>query len=373
MSRLRVVHVYKDVYPPVAGGIEKHIDGLRRAMPDVTSHVLVCSRRARTSVAHVAGGTEIRVAEFGRRLLSVPVSPGFPFRLRRMPADVVHVHMPNPVGEASMLLAAAGRPVVASYHADIVRQSRFMRGYRPLVDACLDRASAIVVGTRGLVDSSPLLRRHAHRATVVPYGIDLERYRPEAVSARQLAAVRARFPGPIVLVVARLVYYKGLEYLLAAARGIDASVVVVGSGPLETQLRASARTIPNVHFTGAVDEDQLVRYLAAADCFVMPSTSRAESFGIAALEAQAMGVPAVVTDVGTGTVEAIAPGESGIAVAPRDPAALAKAVRSILDDPARAAAMGQAARLRVAAKHSLADQAAEMRGIYERALLGAGR
>jgi glycosyltransferase involved in cell wall biosynthesis len=342
-------------------------------MPEVTSHVLVCSRRPRTSLAEVAGGTEVRVAELGRRWLSVPVSPGFPLWLRRLRADVVHVHMPNPVGEASVVLAAGGRPVVASYHADIVRQARLMPAYGPLVGSCLGRSAAIVVASGGLLESSPLLGPHRDRVTLVPYGIDLERYRPEAVSPDERAAVRERFAGRLVLFVGRLVYYKGLEYLLAAARNIDASIVVVGSGPLEGELRTRARSIPNVHFTGTVSEDDLVRYLAAADCFVMPSTSRAEGFGIATLEAQAMGVPAVVTDVGTGTVEAIAPGESGVVIPPRDPAALAEAVRSILEDPARAEAMGLAGRRRVVANHSLADRAAAMRRVYERALSGEDR
>ena len=70
------------------------------------------------------------------------------------------------------------------------------------------------------------------------------------------------------------------------------------------------------------------RHLAAADLFVLPSTSRAESFGLATAEAQAMGMPAVVTDVGTGTTEAIAPGETGVAVPPRNPALLHDELRT---------------------------------------------
>src|SRR5436189_223135 len=86
--------------------------------------------------------------------VSRPTSPRW---LRRLPSDIVHVHMPNPLGELSALLAAGDRPLVFSYHADIVRQARFLPAYRRLVDACLNRAAAVVVGSRRVAESSPLL------------------------------------------------------------------------------------------------------------------------------------------------------------------------------------------------------------------------
>ena len=366
--RLRVLHLYKDAYPPIPGGVEKHIDGLRRAMHDVESHVLVCARSPRTSTSVGPRGVEVRVAELGPRWLAVPVAPTFPLWVRRLEADLIHVHMPNPLGEGAALLAAAGRPIVASYHADVVRQARFMWAYRPLLRSLLDRAAMIVVGTRSLLETSEALAGSRDRARVIPYGIDLERFRPDAVPAQHAAELRARLGTPLVLAIARLVHYKGLDHLIEAARGLEASVVVVGTGPLERRLRALAASAGNVRLVGAVGEEELVRYLRAADCFVLSSTSRAESFGVATVEAQAMGVPAVVTDVGTGTVEAIEPGRTGLVVPPGDPGALAEAIRSILSDPKRAEAMGRAARERAVERHGLQDQALRMRRVYDEAL-----
>ena len=117
---------------------------------------------------------------------------------------------------------------------------------------------------------------------------------------------------------------------------------------------------------GAVDEDELVALLAAGDCFVMSSTSRAESFGIAVAEAQAMGLPAVVTDTGSGTVEAVEDGVTGIVVPPSDPAALAAGIRDLLADEERRRAMGAAARERAVALHSLGDRARAARSLPER-------
>ncbi len=134
-DQLQILHVYKDVFPPVAGGVEKQIGGLRDAMaPEVVSNVVVCARSRHSRVVRVGDGVEVRVAELGPRLLSVAVAPTLPRWVRRTPGDLIHVHMPNPAGELAALLGRRGRPIVASYHADIDRQARFSGAYRLLVD-----------------------------------------------------------------------------------------------------------------------------------------------------------------------------------------------------------------------------------------------
>jgi rhamnosyl/mannosyltransferase len=115
-------------------------------------------------------------------------------------------------------------------------------------------------------------------------------------------------------------------------------------------------------------EAQLRTVLAAADCFVLPSVHRTESFGLATLEAQAMGVPAVVTDVGTGTVEAIEDGKTGIVVPPGDPRALAEGIRAILGDEARRRAMGTAGRERAIDRFSARTMAERLLTVYRRAI-----
>jgi glycosyltransferase involved in cell wall biosynthesis len=362
-----VLHVYKDVFPPVVGGVEKQIGMLRDAMaPDVVSSVVVCARRARTETACVGEGAEVRVAEFGPRLLSAPIAPTLPLWVRRTQADLIHVHMPNPPGEAAALLGRRDRPIVASYHGDIDRQARFARAYGVMVDACLSRSAAIIAGSRRLVETSPFLRRYAARVNVIRHAVDTQRYRPDAVDPDQREAIRRQYGTPLVVSVGRLVYYKGYDHLIEVARRLDASVVIVGDGPERDRLTALARPVPNVRLTGRLSESDLIALLAAADCFVLPSTSRAESFGIAVAEAQAMGLPAVVTDTGSGTVEAVEDGVTGTVVPPADPAALVEAIRRLLGDDPRRRAMGSAARGRAVARHSLADRASELSELYRR-------
>lgn len=366
-----MLHVYNDVFPPIVGGIEKHIDLIRRALPDVRSDVVVCARARHGRSVPCGTGVEVRIAELGPRVWSVPIAPAFPIAVRRMTADVVHLHMPNPLGELAVL-ADRRRPVVCSYHADVVRQARVAPLYRPMVNACFNRAAEIIVGSRRLAETSPFLGSHARRATVIPYFIDTEQCSPSRVTDEDRAKVRSRYRGPLVLAVARLVYYKGLDVLIEAAKSLQASVVIVGDGPLAGELERLAESSENVHLVGRVSEAELLSHFAAADCFVLPSTSRAESFGIAALEAQAMGIPAVVTDVGTGTVEVIAPGETGLVVRPGDAAGLAAAITEILADPSRRQQMGRRARERATAQHSLPQAAQQLREVYERAISASG-
>jgi len=368
---VRVVHVYKDIYPPVVGGIERHIDTIRRAMPEVDCDVVVCARSRRTRERITDHGGEILVGELGR-VLSVPLAPTFPLWLARQRPDIVHLHMPNPTGELSVLVTHRQTPLVVSYHADIDRQAAFNPVYQPLVRACFRRASSILVTSRRMLKSSPTLASWAHKAEPVPYGVDVDRFDSARVSAADRARALLRFGSPLIVAIGRLVYYKGFEHLIAASRMLDASVVIVGSGPLDAHLRMLAQDLPRVHVVGAASEEELTTYLAAADCFVLPSTSRAEGFGIATLEAQAMGVPAVVTDVGTATVEAIEPGRSGLVVTPGSPEELATACRQIIENPDRRQTMGIAARQHVLDHHSATALAGRLRTVYARALDSAG-
>jgi glycosyltransferase involved in cell wall biosynthesis len=363
---MRVLHVYKDVYPPVVGGIERHIDSLRLALPDIRQDVIACSRTVRTVRRR---GTpprdeELLVGELGR-VLSVPISPGFPCHAACYGAGaVVHVHMPNPTGELSALLTRRRAGLLATYHADIVRQKRYLALYEPLVRRCLRACDEVIVASNRMATESPMLTRCGVSATVVPYGIDVGPWGDP--DAREVAALR-RQHGPHVLAAGRLVYYKGFDRLVDVAAEIPWRIVIVGNGPerpaLEEQIRRNGLS-EKVHLAGYVSDATLAAHLAAANIFVLPSVNRAEAFGIALLEAQAAGLPVVVTDTGSGTVEAFAPGETGILVPPDDRPALAVAINRLIADDGERERMGRAARCLIAERHSLEALAERMRPIY---------
>jgi glycosyltransferase involved in cell wall biosynthesis len=99
----------------------------------------------------------------------------------------------------------------------------------------------------------------------------------------------------IIFTFGRHVPYKGLRYLIEAVPSIsnNAAIVIAGIGPLSDSLRDSAKSFPNIHFIGRLEENVLRQYLHAADIFAFPSITRNEAFGIALAEAMYCGLPAV--------------------------------------------------------------------------------
>lgn len=367
MSPQRILHVYKDIYPPVAGGIERHIDAIRRATPSWRHDVLVCAHGVRTIYRETPYGTEIHVAQFGR-LLSAPLAPTFPLRLHHeRKGALVHLHMPNPTGEASVLATSRRGPLIVSYHCDIFRQRALLPLYRPLVIACLRAADAVLVGSAALAESSPLIRAAAVSTTVVPYAVDVKRWAPGGAPPQAIADLRARYGAEHIVAVGRLVSYKGFERLIRQARRLSLPLVVVGDGPQREQLEAiirEERVGDRVHLAGRVTDDVLATHLAAASVFVMPSINRAESFGVATLEAQAAGLPVVATDVGTGTGEAFEPGQSGLLVPADSDDALVEALNELAAAPDRRRAMGEAGRRRVSERNSLVTLGTTLSDLY---------
>jgi rhamnosyl/mannosyltransferase len=120
-----------------------------------------------------------------------------------------------------------------------------------------------------------------------------------------------------------------------------------------------------VHLVGEVSDAGLASHLAAASLFVLPSTNRAEAFGISLLEAQAAELPVIATDVGTGTTEAILPDQSGRLIPPNDTQALVAAISEVLTDSDRREAMGKAGRQHVELHNSLDALSQRLGPVYE--------
>lgn len=406
---MNILHIYKD-YPPILGGIENHVQllaqGQAAAGHDVT--VLVTNPAgARTTVTAEAGVRVIRAARLAT-VASTPLSLALPWQLLRQRPDVVHLHYPYPVGEVSQWLLRRGRATVLSYHADIVRQASILRFYKPLLRRVLRRADAIIIGSPPMRGGA-FLGKHQAKLRLIPYGIPLARFRAEPAAAdlaRLRAQVAAAFPradvtpasddadssapallrapsprlpvspsphvpvspSPLLLFVGRLRYYKGLDWLIRALPQIPARLVVAGIGPMEAEWRALAAEIgvaDRIAWLGEVPDADLPALYHLADLFVLPASHPSEAFGLVQVEAMAAGVPSVCTELGTGTSYVNRDGVTGRVVPPRDPQALADAINSLLTDPAHRAALGAAARVRVAAEFDLDVMVARMLALYE--------
>ena len=380
---IRVLHVYKDYYPPVLGGIEKHLHALAHLQAaqglDVT--VLVTNpapfpRGMRTITSSERpteeGARRVRIIRAARlfTVASTPISLAQAWKQLHLEADIVHLHFPYPPGEVVNYLGGKAKATVITYHSDVIRQRVILRLYRPLLWRVLKRADAIIASSPGYVESSPFLSRLRERVRVIPLGIDLTPFL--GVSRERARRHRRRLLGnrevPIVLFVGRLRYYKGVDVLLRALAHVhEAELWIVGTGPQGEEWKQLARTLglgERVHFLGDVPEGDLPLYYAAADLFVLPSVSRAEALGLVLIEAMASGIPVISTELGTGTSFVNVHGETGLVVPAGDVQALAAAMRYLLAHPEARARMGRAARERAVREFRADLMAARITEVY---------
>jgi rhamnosyl/mannosyltransferase len=290
-----------------------------------------------------------------------------PGHLARNPGDLYHLHFPNPTGELSWLAVRPRAPMVITYHGDVIRQKALMPFYSPFIHAVLGGANVIMPSSNNMILRSPFLQQHRDRCTVVPLGIDLEPFLRAEQHATEAAALRARYPGPIVLFVGRLVHYKGLHVLFEAMRTIEATLLVLGDGPSRAELERQSRELgleKRVVFAGMISPDDIVGWMAAADIGVLPSILPNESFGLSMVELMACGIPVVCTELGTGTSLVNQHDESGFVVEPGNPVVLGAAITRLLTDQPLRRRMGVAARARAVRMFSTDAMMTAVKEIY---------
>jgi phosphatidylinositol alpha-1,6-mannosyltransferase len=342
-------------FPPKVGGIQSYLWELWRRLPADEFAVLTTPcpgadefdraqpfriERAKAPFLlpspQVRRWVEARAADLGAKL--VVLDPALPLGLIGP-----RLSLPYAVLVHGAEITVPGRaPVVRGRLAHVLRGAR-------LVIANSDYPAQ---------EASRIAGRPLPALTVYP-GVDGERFRP--LDAGERHAARQRFGLPdearVVVGLSRLVRRKGFDVLIEAAARLaptrpDLVVVVAGDGRDRGRLaRLAARSGAPVALLGRVSDDDLPALLGSADVFAMLCRNRwcgaeQEGFGIVFLEAAAAGVPQVAGDSG-GAAEAVVDGHTGLVVAePHDPAAVADALAALLDDPARLARYGAAARAR---------------------------
>ena len=357
-SRSRVTHLLvTNDFPPKVGGIQSYLWELWRRLPP--EHVAVLTtpypdaaefdaaqafrvERTREKVLWPTPGLARRIDaladEVGARV--VLLDPALPVglvgrRLRHDYAVVLHgaeVTVPRRLPVAS----AALRSVIAgSVHV-------IAAGNYPATEATLSAGPA----------TPPV--------TVVPPGVDCDRFRPLTDDERRKARVDLGLPAdaPLIVGVSRLVPRKGMDVLIAAAARLartrpGLTLAIAGGGRDRGRLEQLAeRHRAPVHLLGVVPNEQLPALYGCGDVFAMLCRNRwggleQEGFGVVFLEAAACGVPQVAGDSG-GAADAVLDGETGVVVRnPAEPAAVATAIAGILDDDARRIRLGAASRARM--------------------------
>ncbi len=348
-KRIKVLQIGKYYYP-FRGGMESSLYTLVNGLKDrVDFQVLVSNTKVVTEIGSVDGVKVIRLSRWGS-FFSQPLNPGLFFWLKRLKTDIIHLHLPNPLAGLFYLLVNPGSRLIVSYHSDILRQNVLSFIYLPLLKRLLNKAEAIVVTSQNLLDSSLLLGLFRGKCRIIPHGIDLDRFRITLELERQAVEIQARIRRPIVLFVGRLVYYKGLEYLIRAMKGIEAELAVIGNGPLGFSLRVLSRTLgvrDKISWLGEVPDEELKAYYLASEMLVLPSCQNSEAFGLVILEAQAFAKPVISTGLPTGISFINRHQETGLVVPPADVSALREGIRALLGSRERRFEYGRNGRRRL--------------------------
>ena len=300
--------------------------------------------------------------------------------LRGARSSLVHAHWAVPSG----FIGAIGRfgthvPLVVSLHGSDV----YLAEVNPLARAAarytFDRAAWLTACSDDLAKRAVALGANPHRITVVPYGVDTERFSPDAGVRASLRQQHNLAEDDSVLVAAgRLVRKKGFEYLIDALPSLTERfsrlvLVVAGGGDLEEELRRQAATrgvSDHVTFLGPVKQGEVARWLAAADVVVVPSvkddSGNVDGLPNVLLEALSSATPVVATVAGgMGTVAK--DGVTARIVRQGDAAALAGAISDLLQQPSTARSLGHRARAEMCRAHSWDRAAEQFEDVYARA------
>ncbi len=352
-SKTSVIHVYRTYFPDPPGGLQEAIRqiALSTRACGIDNTIFTLSPRPEPSVLHRPEARVVRC-----RSWAAPAScdlsgfSGFA-RFARLvhEADVVHYLFPWPFADLLHAAVRPERPAVLTYISDVVRQRWLGAAYAPLMWRTLRSMRAIVANCPAYARTSPVLSHRSIRdkVRIIPLGIDENSY-PRVGDERVFERIGVGRDEAYFLFIGVLRYYKGLHFLIDAARRVDARIVIVGTGPEGEGLHRRTRElgVNNVVFAGHVSDSEKVALLRRCRALVLPSHLRSEAYGMVLVEAAMFARPLVSCEIGTGTSYVNAHEESGFVVEPRDPEALGRAMATLLADAALADRLGAGARAR---------------------------
>ncbi|MGB9735785.1 MAG: glycosyltransferase [bacterium] len=368
---MKILQINKLYYPSI-GGIETIVKQIAEGInnvDDVKIDVLACNDTGKTTHTDINGVPVTKASSIGV-FFSMPVSFSFFLILRNIykKYDIIHVHLPFPLAELGLWLIKPKQKIIVTYHSDIIRQRFLSFALRRFNRWLLSRANRIVVSNPNIVETSPVLKDFKTKCTVIPFGVDTKKFNPDNGSKQKIGQIRTTYGEKIVLFVGRLVYYKGIEFLIDAMKNIDATLLVIGEGVLKKSLMDRIQKLglaKRVSFLPHQTQDELVNFYLASTVLVLPSIYRSEAFGIVLLEAMACGLPVISTELGTGTSYVNQNGVTGYVVPPGNSDAINMALKKLLSDKELCVQMGNAALKRIRTLFTLTNMLDNYKRLYK--------
>ncbi len=281
--------------------------------------------------------------------------------IRRVHPAILHTSLFHANLPGRILGRLAGVPIIVCSERTMAMESEWRYRLNRWTIGLVDRAITVSTSVRDFCISH--IGLPTDKIALIRNGVELPE---EALSSRQEARAELGLPfnDLVIGTVSRLDPVKGVSFLVKALSQIDnVCLAVIGDGPERAALESLANSLgvaDQIHWTG--HKRDASRLLPAFDLFVQPSLH--EGLPNTVLEAMATDLPVVATAVG-GTPEAVVDGVTGLLVPPRDPAALAEAITTLLRDPDLQRKMGRAGRERVEKYFSVERMVQQTEALYE--------
>jgi glycosyltransferase involved in cell wall biosynthesis len=352
----RVAMLIQKYYPHV-GGAERQIQQLAPRLQERGFDVCVITRHEKglSRLETIDGVTVYRLVCPGPKALAAIFYIWSAIRLlSKLRPDLVHAHeILSPASAALLSKYFYGWPVLVKIlrgglRGDIHKLRRrpfWTQRFRIL---CKGVDSFIVI-SREIDQELTTLGVPSAKRAYVPNGVDTDLFGPlqDGEKNRLRADLQLPADAPLVVYLGRLTAEKRVDHLLNIWPDIRvafpcAELLIVGTGPEESRLRAQGGSMAGVRFPGQVNDSR--RYLQAADVFVLPSAT--EGLSNSLLEALSVGLPVLATSVG-GTPDVITDGKSGYLIPPDDLPALKAGLITLLSDPSLRARLGNGGRQRI--------------------------
>lgn len=365
-TRPRIVHL---IHSSAFGGGPNMLAILCLRLTDEFDMEVICDGLGDVPRRLEASGIRVHRLPLTTKWSFLAQIPRVAATIRRLKPDLVHLHGQFAGSMGQLALQLASRPTSLyhvqwpSYLDDAGPWSRLRNQTSELVSCRL--ASAVVAVSE--TDRAEFIKRGLCRPEKI--GVIHNAYSTEIEATASTAPPR---DGQVIGFVGRLSDQKGCEYLIRAAPSVlskhpAAKFLLIGDGPERARLELLAQTLG---VAGAVEfagyQPQPAELIPNTSLVVIPSIY--DPFPLVTVEAMALGRPVVGSSVG-GIPEAVADGETGILVPPRDPHAIAAAIDRLLDSPSLLNQMGEAGRRRARERYSPAVIAPQFAQLYRRLLV----
>lgn len=352
---LKVAH-FTDTFFEVNGvarTLQEQADLAQRTGKDLT--ILTCAPGQPVKQDRVRNFKPVAVyslPEYQEQRLCVPPFLDLMRHVFQQDYTYLHAATPGPMGLVALKIAQVyNLPISGTYHTQLPQYAAYLTGDQNIEELTwrytmwfYDHMESVYVPSRETGDE--LIEHGLDPAKIVlyPRGVNVKMFSPahRSESFRQGLGLNHE---TLLLYVGRISKEKDLPVLEQAFKELsrerkEVHLVVVGEGPYLGEMRRNLHGWP-VSFTGYLHGSHLAEAYASADMFVFPSTT--DTFGNVILEAQASGLPVVVSDSG-GPQENMLPGETGMVVEGGNARALCQVLAELAGDPSLMRRMGQAAR-----------------------------